>query len=34
MRTDRAPGPLLIAAVAGAALAAGLVVASAARALG
>ncbi len=34
MRTDRAPGPLLIAAVAGAALAAGLVVASAALELG
>jgi heme o synthase len=34
VRTDRAPGPLLIAAVAGAALAAGLVVASAALELG
>src|SRR6185503_3349383 len=34
MRTDRAPGPLLIAAVAAAALAAGLVVASAALELG
>jgi len=34
MRTRRAPGPLLIAAVAAAALAAGLVVASAALELG